>query len=124
MTAPGAPAYRVLMEQLTSVSEELDVRKEEVLILRSQLVSQKEAIQPKVSTSKWLRRVLGFWPLFLSVYSVQCIMKETLKSIFSLNEDIIFFLNLSVILKRLQMSFGVSKKHVKSQMVFSLISHS
>ena len=52
MTAPGAPAYRVLMEQLTSVSEELDVRKEEVLILRSQLVSQKEAIQPKVSMSK------------------------------------------------------------------------
>lgn len=49
VTAPGAPAYRVLMEQLTSVSEELDVRKEEVLILRSQLVSQKEAIQPKVS---------------------------------------------------------------------------
>ncbi|XP_012861795.2 unconventional myosin-Va [Echinops telfairi] len=47
VTAPGAPAYRVLMEQLTSVSEELDVRKEEVLILRSQLVSQKEAIQPK-----------------------------------------------------------------------------
>uniref|UniRef100_A0A2K6B4F0 Unconventional myosin-Va n=1 Tax=Macaca nemestrina TaxID=9545 RepID=A0A2K6B4F0_MACNE len=47
VTAPGAPAYRVLMEQLTSVSEELDVRKEEVLILRSQLVSQKEAIHPK-----------------------------------------------------------------------------
>nr|XP_020836636.1 unconventional myosin-Va isoform X4 [Phascolarctos cinereus] len=47
VTAPGAPAYRVLMEQLTSISEELDVRKEEVLILRSQLVSQKEAIQPK-----------------------------------------------------------------------------
>uniref|UniRef100_A0A8D2B7D5 Unconventional myosin-Va n=1 Tax=Sciurus vulgaris TaxID=55149 RepID=A0A8D2B7D5_SCIVU len=49
VTAPGAPAYRVLMEQLTSVSEELDVRKEEVLILRSQLVSQKEAIQPKLN---------------------------------------------------------------------------
>nr|XP_010598390.1 unconventional myosin-Va isoform X3 [Loxodonta africana] len=47
VTAPGAPAYQVLMDQLTSVSEELDVRKEEVLILRSQLVSQKEAIQPK-----------------------------------------------------------------------------
>ncbi|XP_065415511.1 unconventional myosin-Va isoform X1 [Chrysemys picta bellii] len=47
VTAPGAPAYRVLLDQLTSVSEELDVRKEEVLILRSQLVSQKEAIQPK-----------------------------------------------------------------------------
>lgn len=52
VTAPGAPAYRVLMEQLTSVSEELDVRKEEVLILRSQLVSQKEAVQPKVSTAR------------------------------------------------------------------------
>ncbi|KFQ32240.1 Unconventional myosin-Va, partial [Merops nubicus] len=47
VTAPGAPAYRVLLEQLTSVREELEVRKEEVLILRSQLVSQKEAIQPK-----------------------------------------------------------------------------
>uniref|UniRef100_A0A8B9N5Y0 Myosin motor domain-containing protein n=1 Tax=Accipiter nisus TaxID=211598 RepID=A0A8B9N5Y0_9AVES len=47
VTAPGAPAYRVLLDQLTSVSEELEVRKEEVLILRSQLVSQKEAIQPK-----------------------------------------------------------------------------
>lgn len=124
MTAPGAPAYRVLMEQLTSVSEELDVRKEEVLILRSQLVSQKEAIQPKVSTSKWLRRVLGDWPLLLSICSVQCVMEETLKSIFSLNEDIIIFLNRSVILKLLQMSVGVSKKHLKSQMVFSLISHS
>uniref|UniRef100_A0A8B9PRJ7 Myosin VA n=1 Tax=Apteryx owenii TaxID=8824 RepID=A0A8B9PRJ7_APTOW len=42
VTAPGAPAYRVLLDQLTSVSEELEVRKEEVLILRSQLVSQKE----------------------------------------------------------------------------------
>ncbi|XP_043934765.1 unconventional myosin-Va isoform X4 [Protopterus annectens] len=47
VTAPGAPAYKVLMEQLNSVSEELDVRKEEVLILRSQLVSQKEAIRTK-----------------------------------------------------------------------------
>ena len=91
MTAPGAPAYRVLMEQLTSVSEELDVRKEEVLILRSQLVSQKEAIQPKVSTSKWLKRVFGCWPLFLSVPSVHCVMKPTLKSIFSVNKDIIIF---------------------------------
>ncbi|XP_077174237.1 unconventional myosin-Va isoform X1 [Paroedura picta] len=47
VTAPGAPAYRVLLEQMTSVSEELEVRKEEVLILRSQLMSQKEAIPPK-----------------------------------------------------------------------------
>jgi hypothetical protein len=63
VTAPGAPAYRVLMEQLTSVSEELDVRKEEVLILRSQLVSQKEAIQPKVSTSTCLKWGLGAGPI-------------------------------------------------------------
>lgn len=46
--APGSPAYKVLLEQLTASCEELDVRKEEVLILRSQLVSQKEAMQHKV----------------------------------------------------------------------------
>ncbi|XP_053356112.1 unconventional myosin-Va isoform X4 [Clarias gariepinus] len=40
-------AYKVLMEQLHSSNEELEVRKEEVLILRSQLVSQKEAMQHK-----------------------------------------------------------------------------
>lgn len=47
--APGSPAYTVLLEQLTASCEELDVRKEEVLILRSQLVSQKEAVQHKVA---------------------------------------------------------------------------
>ncbi|XP_015686166.1 unconventional myosin-Va-like, partial [Protobothrops mucrosquamatus] len=47
VTMPGAPAYRVLLDQMTSVSEELEVRKEEVLILRSQLMNQKEAVQPK-----------------------------------------------------------------------------
>lgn len=36
------------MDQLNSSCEELEVRKEEVLILRSQLVSQKEAMQHKV----------------------------------------------------------------------------
>lgn len=46
--APGSPAYKVLLEQLNSACEELDVRKEEVLILRSQLVSQKEAMHHKV----------------------------------------------------------------------------
>ncbi|XP_052007771.1 unconventional myosin-Va-like [Xyrauchen texanus] len=45
--APGSPAYTVLLDQLNSSNEELDVRKEEVLILRSQLVSQKEAMQHK-----------------------------------------------------------------------------
>uniref|UniRef100_A0A4W5MI94 Myosin VA n=1 Tax=Hucho hucho TaxID=62062 RepID=A0A4W5MI94_9TELE len=41
--APGSPPYKVLMDQLNSSCEELEVRKEEVLILRSQLVSQKES---------------------------------------------------------------------------------
>ncbi|XP_035538303.1 unconventional myosin-Va isoform X10 [Morone saxatilis] len=45
--APGTPAYKVLLEQLNASCEELDVRKEEVLILRSQLVSQKEAMHHK-----------------------------------------------------------------------------
>ena len=46
--APGSPAYKVVLEQLNSACEELEVRKEEVLILRSQLVSQKEAMHHKV----------------------------------------------------------------------------
>lgn len=33
------PAYNVLLEQLNSTTEELDMRKEEVLMLRTQLVS-------------------------------------------------------------------------------------
>lgn len=46
--APGSPAYNVLLDQLNASCEELEVRKEEVLILRSQLVSQKEAMHHKV----------------------------------------------------------------------------
>ncbi|KAL1007579.1 hypothetical protein UPYG_G00088650 [Umbra pygmaea] len=45
--APGSAPYKVLIEQMNSLCEELEVRKEEVLILRSQLVSQKEAMQHK-----------------------------------------------------------------------------
>uniref|UniRef100_A0A7N6BCI0 Unconventional myosin-Va n=1 Tax=Anabas testudineus TaxID=64144 RepID=A0A7N6BCI0_ANATE len=45
--APGSPAYNVLLDQLNASCEELEVRKEEVLILRSQLVSQKEAMHHK-----------------------------------------------------------------------------
>ncbi|XP_069838817.1 unconventional myosin-Va isoform X2 [Dendropsophus ebraccatus] len=53
-TGPGAPVYKVLLEQMTSVSEELEVRKEEVLILRSQLVSQMEAIPHKDTMTETL----------------------------------------------------------------------
>ncbi|XP_073706088.1 unconventional myosin-Va [Garra rufa] len=50
--APGSPAYTVLLDQLNSSNEELEVRKEEVLILRSQLVSQKEAMQHKATMTE------------------------------------------------------------------------
>ncbi|XP_073509129.1 unconventional myosin-Va isoform X6 [Phyllobates terribilis] len=53
-SGPGAPVYKVLLEQMTSVSEELEVRKEEVLILRSQLVSQMEAIPHKDTMTETL----------------------------------------------------------------------
>ncbi|KAL2088781.1 hypothetical protein ACEWY4_015680 [Coilia grayii] len=46
-SAPGSPAYKVLLDQLNASNEELEVRKDEVLILRSQLVSHKEAMQHK-----------------------------------------------------------------------------
>ncbi|KAM3925891.1 unconventional myosin-Va isoform 3-T3 [Leptodactylus fuscus] len=53
-SGPGSPVYKVLLEQMTSVSEELEVRKEEVLILRSQLVSQMEAIPHKDTMTETL----------------------------------------------------------------------
>uniref|UniRef100_A0A8B9H6X2 Myosin VAb n=1 Tax=Astyanax mexicanus TaxID=7994 RepID=A0A8B9H6X2_ASTMX len=45
--SPGSSAYNVLLEQLSSITEELEVRKEEVLLLRTQLVSL-EAFKYKV----------------------------------------------------------------------------
>ncbi|XP_050955214.1 unconventional myosin-Va isoform X2 [Labeo rohita] len=39
VASPGGQAYNVLLEQLNSTTEELEMRKEEVLILRSQLVN-------------------------------------------------------------------------------------
>ncbi|KAK1785424.1 hypothetical protein P4O66_018792, partial [Electrophorus voltai] len=55
--APGSPAYKVLLDQLNASTEELEVRKEEVLILRSQLVSQKEAMQHKETMTDSLHYV-------------------------------------------------------------------
>uniref|UniRef100_A0A673M570 Unconventional myosin-Va-like n=1 Tax=Sinocyclocheilus rhinocerous TaxID=307959 RepID=A0A673M570_9TELE len=54
--APGSPAYTVLLDQLNASNEELEVRKEEVLILRSQLVSQKEAIKLKTESKALLMK--------------------------------------------------------------------
>uniref|UniRef100_A0A673JZA9 Unconventional myosin-Va-like n=1 Tax=Sinocyclocheilus rhinocerous TaxID=307959 RepID=A0A673JZA9_9TELE len=47
LASPGGQAYNVLLEQLNSTTEELEMRKEEVLILRSQLVNH-EAFKHKV----------------------------------------------------------------------------
>ncbi|XP_030586984.1 unconventional myosin-Va-like [Archocentrus centrarchus] len=46
--APGSQPYKVLLEQLSSSTEELQMRKEEVLLLRSHLVRQ-EALKHKDS---------------------------------------------------------------------------
>ncbi|KAK9952072.1 hypothetical protein ABG768_017931 [Culter alburnus] len=51
VASPGGQAYNVVLEQLNSTNEELEVRKEEVLILRSQLVSQ-EAFKHKETGSE------------------------------------------------------------------------
>uniref|UniRef100_A0A8C2ICS4 Myosin VAb n=1 Tax=Cyprinus carpio TaxID=7962 RepID=A0A8C2ICS4_CYPCA len=47
VASPGGRAYNVLLEQLNFTTEELEMRKEEVLILRSQLVNH-EAFKHKV----------------------------------------------------------------------------
>ncbi|XP_067293105.1 unconventional myosin-Va isoform X3 [Pseudorasbora parva] len=51
VASPGGQAYNVVLEQLNSTNEELEMRKEEVLILRSQLVNQ-EAFKHKESGSE------------------------------------------------------------------------
>ncbi|CAM4734080.1 unnamed protein product [Leuciscus chuanchicus] len=51
VASPGGQAYNVVLEQLNSTNEELEVRKEEVLILRSQLVNQ-EAFKHKETGSE------------------------------------------------------------------------
>lgn len=45
--APGSLPYNILLEQLGSSNDELEMRKEEVLLLRSHMVRQ-EALKHKV----------------------------------------------------------------------------
>lgn len=45
--APGTLPYDILLEQLSSSNDELEMRKEEVLLLRSHMVRQ-EALKHKV----------------------------------------------------------------------------
>lgn len=49
--APGSMPYNILLDQLSSSNEELEMRKEEVLLLRSHMVRQ-EALKHKVR--KWI----------------------------------------------------------------------
>uniref|UniRef100_A0A4W5MFJ5 Myosin VAb n=1 Tax=Hucho hucho TaxID=62062 RepID=A0A4W5MFJ5_9TELE len=51
-TNPGSAPYNVLLEQLNSSNEELEVRKEEVLLLRSHLVRQ-EVLKHNKLTLYW-----------------------------------------------------------------------
>lgn len=67
--APGSPAYKVLLDQLNASCEELEVRKEEVLILRSQLVSQKEAMHHKVNTAFNFHFDVSYRLLVFSLFS-------------------------------------------------------
>lgn len=45
--APGSLPYSILLDQLSSSNDELEMRKEEVLLLRSHMVRQ-EALKHKV----------------------------------------------------------------------------
>uniref|UniRef100_A0AAQ5Y7I0 Myosin VAb n=1 Tax=Amphiprion ocellaris TaxID=80972 RepID=A0AAQ5Y7I0_AMPOC len=53
--APGSMPYDVLMEQLTSSNEELEMRKEEVLLLRSHMVRQEALKHRTYKKSEILR---------------------------------------------------------------------
>ncbi|KAG8012720.1 Unconventional myosin-Va, partial [Nibea albiflora] len=76
--APGSLPYDILLEQLTSSNEELDMRKEEVLLLRSHMVRQ-EALKHKDSA-------LGEGvKLDLEIPSFQDVNRST--DIHTLNED-------------------------------------
>lgn len=56
--APGSLPYDILLEQLSSSNDELEMRKEEVLLLRSHMVRQ-EALKHKVKNIKNV--AAGFW---------------------------------------------------------------
>uniref|UniRef100_A0A670K2J4 Unconventional myosin-Va n=1 Tax=Podarcis muralis TaxID=64176 RepID=A0A670K2J4_PODMU len=80
VTAPGSPAYRVLLDQMTSVSEELEVRKEEVLILRSQLMSQKEAIQSSLQDYHMLNEDGELWLVYEGLKQANRLLESQLQS--------------------------------------------
>uniref|UniRef100_A0A8C2IC47 Myosin VAb n=1 Tax=Cyprinus carpio TaxID=7962 RepID=A0A8C2IC47_CYPCA len=70
VASPGGRAYNVLLEQLNFTTEELEMRKEEVLILRSQLVNH-EAFKHKVMFNIY---VYVYTFLLQETGSVKCIL--------------------------------------------------
>uniref|UniRef100_A0AAQ4QYX5 Myosin VAb n=1 Tax=Gasterosteus aculeatus aculeatus TaxID=481459 RepID=A0AAQ4QYX5_GASAC len=85
----GSLPYNILLEQLSSSNDELEMRKEEVLLLRSHMVRQ-EALKHKDSVlGEGLKLDLGEIPSFPDVDSVLYILMLFLRStnIHTLNED-------------------------------------
>lgn len=62
--AAGSMSYNILLEQLTSSNEELDMRKEEVLLLRSHMVRQ-EALKYKVKSELHYIRSYCLFSIFV-----------------------------------------------------------
>uniref|UniRef100_A0A3P8W223 G protein subunit beta 5 n=1 Tax=Cynoglossus semilaevis TaxID=244447 RepID=A0A3P8W223_CYNSE len=68
--APGSLPYSILLEQLNSSNEELDMRKEEVLLLRSHMVRQ-EALKHKMADSLVQSRSYDFLTLLYRPADIQ-----------------------------------------------------
>uniref|UniRef100_A0A8B9HF62 Myosin VAb n=1 Tax=Astyanax mexicanus TaxID=7994 RepID=A0A8B9HF62_ASTMX len=79
--SPGSSAYNVLLEQLSSITEELEVRKEEVLLLRTQLVSLESIINHSFTTCS-SAHCLNL-PNLLPV----CVLRSPTLDLHELNED-------------------------------------
>lgn len=68
--APGSKPYNILLEQLSSSNEELEMRKEEVLLLRSHMVRQ-EALKHKVRNNITLLHEFHLSVLFTVLHVMQ-----------------------------------------------------
>uniref|UniRef100_A0A8C1XM90 Myosin VAb n=1 Tax=Cyprinus carpio TaxID=7962 RepID=A0A8C1XM90_CYPCA len=80
VASPGGRAYNVLLEQLNSTTEELEMRKEEVLILRSQLVNH-EAFKHKVMCKLFLLNEDGeLWMAYESLKETNRILESQLQT--------------------------------------------
>uniref|UniRef100_A0A3B4YFR2 Unconventional myosin-Va-like n=1 Tax=Seriola lalandi dorsalis TaxID=1841481 RepID=A0A3B4YFR2_SERLL len=67
--APGSLPYNILLEQLSSSNEELDMRKEEVLLLRSHMVRQ-EALKHKVRNNVMIDNSRAYRPVSPNIHTL------------------------------------------------------